>query len=875
MYFVACDVTAIGLLWHWGAVTKKEPEKTESRILLVSFIVAFVVGSAFDVFLNTYSPLKVPQLASVFIIIPIGAFLYCLVRYGLMLPDVSRTAETGTVLSEVRRRQVYFLMGVASAAGGTANLLLYFIWKADLEAMVPMSFVMFGCALLVMFLPSLPIEPATQDKLLAAVSGIFVLLMFNFTKDLNGADIVWSFPLLLMVLACVFSRSWLLVTVAAAGIATQTWLWVTAPTKELTIGPFEHMSRLLVYGFAAFCAFIVNRIYTERLSENEEQARMQSIISRISSKLAVANSENLDELVTEALETAGVLYGADTVSLVLFPQENPSPVFTYRWQVGDGSQTREETAYQRRLVAQLREKRRLVALAGASEEEWGSAGKQQLPASGRMSSAAVYLDGRAPFSEGYLEVRSHDRNFRMRPQELDTLQIIASNLVNALARVESEREVYRLAYYDYLTGLPNRFFMRGLLRQAISEAEATGKLLGIVLVDLHSFKEINETIGHDAGDVLLKKMAERISECVGLNDAVCRFGGDEFAVIVNGVPDHMAVSRIAEKIIKVLKEPVTTDSQEFFVNSNAGISLYPVDGQTPEELIKAADLAMNASKETGVNRYAFYSRDMSREIEYKTMLINGLHRALEKGELTLYYQPQVDVCCGSITGVEALIRWNHPVLGMVPPSVFIPLAEQSGLIHAIGEWVLRTACQQNRRWQDKGLPPLRVAVNLSPEQFKNPNLVHVVERVLSDTGLSPQYLELEITENVAGKEAGAVLGLLEQLKALGVSIAIDDFGSEYSSLGRLRSMPVDRLKIDLHLVRHLATTFKDEAIIKAILYLARNLGINALAEGVETQEQLELLTSWNCREVQGFYYFRPMPADEMESVLVKGKACFK
>lgn len=280
---------------------------------------------------------------------------------------------------------------------------------------------------------------------------------------------------------------------------------------------------------------------------------------------------------------------------------------------------------------------------------------------------------------------------------------------------------------------------------------------------------------------------------------------------------------------------------------------------------------MNASKERGTNRYAFYSREMRGEIQQKTILINGLYRALEKQELLLYYQPQVDILTGRITGVEALIRWNHPGLGMVQPSVFIPLAEQSGLIHSIGEWVLRTACEQNKRWQDIGLPPIRVAVNLSPEQFKNPKLVAIVKNVLEDTRLPPQYLELEITESVAVKEAETVIRSLRQLKELGVSIAIDDFGSEYSSLGRLRSMPVDRIKMAMCLIQDLPTTPKDEAIAKAILYLARNIGVRVVAEGVETEQQLEFLTRWSCREVQGFYFYRPMPAEKVEEILRQGQ----
>jgi len=874
VYFVGFDVAAMWLLWRWRCETEDKREKTQSRILLFSFLLAFVLGAAFDVFLNAYTPLKVPQLASVFIIIPIATFLYCIKRYGLMLPSETRIAETGHILSEIQRRQVYFFIGVASGAGGVFNLLLYFVWGVDLQVMLWISLVMFACCLLVLSLPFLPLPSGVQDTVMAAVVAGFVFSMTYYTKNINAANIVWSFPLLLMLTACVFSARRILITIVAAAVVTELWLWLELPRKELTVGPFEHMSRIIVYLFGAFFAFLVNRIYMQRLQENEEQVGLQQVISSMSADFATVSAENFDTKVDKALETIGKLYRADLAHLVIFSEYNKSAVRAYEWRADstDPSSTPfdQRDSYHSWLTEQLKEKKRLFMPDIERVPELPPESKKLLLACGTKSMLAVYLESsHRPI--GYLEIQALSQDAQWRADHLETLQIIANILAHAFARIKSEQEVYRLAYYDYLTGLPNRFLMWDLLEQAVSTAAAKGTSVGIILIDLHSFKEINDTIGHEAGDMLLKKIAQSITDCVRPGDVVCRFGGDEFVVVMTGVTAYNVLSDTAERIIEAVRKPVMIHNQEFFVNSNAGISVYPLDGKNPEDLVKNADLAMNASKERGTNRYAFYSREMRGEIQQKTILINGLYRALEKQELLLYYQPQVDILTGRITGVEALIRWNHPGLGMVQPSVFIPLAEQSGLIHSIGEWVLRTACEQNKRWQDIGLPPIRVAVNLSPEQFKNPKLVAIVKNVLEDTRLPPQYLELEITESVAVKEAETVIRSLRQLKELGVSIAIDDFGSEYSSLGRLRSMPVDRIKMAMCLIQDLPTTPKDEAIAKAILYLARNIGVRVVAEGVETEQQLEFLTRWSCREVQGFYFYRSMPAEKVEEILRQGQ----
>jgi EAL domain-containing protein (putative c-di-GMP-specific phosphodiesterase class I) len=323
--------------------------------------------------------------------------------------------------------------------------------------------------------------------------------------------------------------------------------------------------------------------------------------------------------------------------------------------------------------------------------------------------------------------------------------------------------------------------------------------------------------------------------------------------------------------MSLFKEPMLIKDQEFFVSASGGVSVYPVDGTDIDTLIKNADLALHSAKESGKKHFTFCTPAMKRDVEHKTQLTNYLYRAQERNELILYYQPQVNVTTKKIIGAEALIRWQHPEKGLIFPSVFIPLTEQTGLINPIGQWALETACSQAKAWQNQGLPPVTMAVNLSVEQFRNPYLKDMIARTLERTGLAANYLELEITENIAIKEPDDIIRVLNDLKDLGVSISIDDFGTEYSSLSRLKQLPIDRIKIAMQFVHGISSSSKDEAITKVIINLARNLGLRVIAEGVETETQLNFLSERLCDEIQGYYFYKPMTAAEFEAALRKEK----
>jgi diguanylate cyclase (GGDEF)-like protein len=434
-----------------------------------------------------------------------------------------------------------------------------------------------------------------------------------------------------------------------------------------------------------------------------------------------------------------------------------------------------------------------------------------------------------------------------------------------------------MAHFDTLTDLPNRTLLKDRAQQAISHAQRNGSMVGILFLDLDNFKVVNDAIGHTLGDVLLKKVAHRISDCLRDGDTIARLGGDEFIVMMPDISDTQDAAKTASKILESLTLPLAIDQHEVFVSISIGISIYPDNSQNMDGLLADADGAMYHAKKLGKNNYQFFTPEMNRSAQNYMKLEKHLRRALEQNEFALYYQPQVDIETGVTIGVEALIRWFSPELGMIAPEDFIPLAEETGLIVPIGAWVLKTACTQARFWQQNGLP-VRVAVNLSSRQFHQIQnqqqsrhlLLDTVMNVLDETCLPPDLLELEITEGILMQHLDTTMELLNTLKNAGVRLSVDDFGTGYSSLNYLKRFPIDSLKIDKSFVNDITTDPSDRAIIAAITVMAQQLKLEVVAEGVESMAQLEFLRELRCHYVQGYYFSKPLPADEVLFFLQQG-----
>ena len=465
------------------------------------------------------------------------------------------------------------------------------------------------------------------------------------------------------------------------------------------------------------------------------------------------------------------------------------------------------------------------------------------------------------------------------PVELDGKDVLLEAVIDISERKQAEEQIRILAYYDNLTGLPNRTFFKEILNRTLVRARRRQENSAILIIDIDNFKRINDTLGHTVGDHLLKAAAEKLSACIRKTDSVARLdedqttevvsrlGGDEFVVLLSELVNAQDAVIVAQRMLNDLSRPIMVGDREVFLSASIGISLCPSDGEDVDTLLKNADAAMSHAKSRGSNSYQFYEESMNAAALKRLTLEGELRRAMEHDEFLVHYQPKLDVPTRKITGMEALVRWQHPERGLVSPADFIPLAEETGLIVPIGEWVLRTACAQNKAWQDAGFEPLSVSVNLSSRQFEQQNLTGAVTAALHDTGLAAQYLELEITESMLMRDPEETIMILQAFENKGIRISIDDFGTGYSSLSYLNRFPLDYLKIDRAFVMNITTNPDDAAITTAIVAMAHSLKLKVIAEGVETEEQLAFLRGLGCDEVQGYLFSRPVPAEKFAELL--------
>jgi diguanylate cyclase (GGDEF)-like protein len=458
-------------------------------------------------------------------------------------------------------------------------------------------------------------------------------------------------------------------------------------------------------------------------------------------------------------------------------------------------------------------------------------------------------------------------------------ELLLRSMQYSIERKRYQVQLEHQANYDALTGLPNRSLLHDRMRQAVY-AQRTPHAMAVVFIDLDHFKFVNDSLGHGTGDQLLRGMADRLRAVLREGDTVARLGGDEFVVILNDQGGEEVIFRAMQRIMGEISQPMMIEGKELYVTCSAGISIYPQDGSDVDTLLRNADAAMYRAKDHGRNNFQFYTAEMNERINERLSLENALRRALERHELLLHFQQKIDLRSGAICGAEALARWSHPELGMLRPERFIPLAEETGLIVQIGEWVLRETCRQVRAWLDKGLRPGLVSVNLSARQFRQENLVRMVSRILEETGIDPRSLEIELTESMVMHNVATAIATLHGLKSLGVSLSVDDFGTGYSSLAYLKDLPIDTLKIDRSFVREIRAGEAPEGdgkrshegvIAQAIIQLGHALNLKVIAEGVETEPQLQFLSRHGCDEVQGFFFGEPLPPEGFDKLLANAK----
>ncbi|MBN2143358.1 MAG: EAL domain-containing protein [Candidatus Aureabacteria bacterium] len=448
---------------------------------------------------------------------------------------------------------------------------------------------------------------------------------------------------------------------------------------------------------------------------------------------------------------------------------------------------------------------------------------------------------------------------------------MTGSILDITGKKQGEEPLIQMGHLDSLTRLPNRYLFYDRLKQSMARSKRYNEMIAILLLDLDGFKNINDTMGHHFGDLLLQHVAEKLRGCIRETDTLARMGGDEFIFILTDIKKVQHATLVAKKILYELSKGFFLGEREWFIGASMGVSLYPMDGENMETLVKHADIAMYRAKNQGKNSYQLYTPEINTRTFEQLAMENSLRKALDHGEFTLYYQPRINLVAGLISGVEALIRWKHPDLGIVSPDSFIPLAEETGLIIPIGNWVLQTACSQHKVWMGKGCPPLRMAVNLSPVQFQNKDFPEKVNQIIRVSGMDSSFLEMEITEHMAMFNVEVTSPILNQLNKIGIRFVIDDFGTGYSSLSYLKRFPFHTLKIDRSFIRDITEKKDVLAIVKAIFSLASSLNLDVIAEGIETVEQLNCLKAIGCKEVQGYLFCTPLNAEDIFPLLMKGK----
>lgn len=467
--------------------------------------------------------------------------------------------------------------------------------------------------------------------------------------------------------------------------------------------------------------------------------------------------------------------------------------------------------------------------------------------------------------------------FATRVEDIQTLAAAFNGMIQKIAsyieeRKQTEKEILYRAHHDNLTRLPNRLLLMDHLNQAITRMQRQGLFAAVLFLDLDRFKFVNDTMGHAMGDSLLKIVANKLEDCVRQSDTVARIGGDEFVILLTDIEKKEDIIKTTKRIFSAFDTPINLQGNSLFISASIGISVYPEDGENAETLLKNADIAMYKAKNEGRNSCRYYAANMNASSMIRFALEQKLHVAMEKEQFLLYYLPEADIVTGEVTGMEALIRWQEPEAGLLLPGEFIPMAEDTGLIIPLGEWVLRTACAQNKAWQDNGLKNLKVSVNVSMRQFRQKNFIDVVRNVLKETGLDPGRLELELSESIIMDDTEGALKTLVALSEMGVRLAIDDFGTGFSSISFLGQIPANQLKIDRSFVRDITSSRNAEVICDAIIRMGESLKISVVAEGVETAEQLQLLQRLHCNRIQGYLVSKPLPSKDVEEFLKKGAA---
>lgn len=869
IYYCTYSILTMVLVFLWGRQKNDFMVKKQVNLIIGMFLLAFILATLTDVLGIVLFSFTVPQMAPIFLIAPVFAIYYSNRKCGFISMSDRKQENVFNIISI---KKIYRYVSIATILGGILNFVTQYLLsqEAALGNVLFLSLTLIGFGIMIQVVQRLNLIEKYKDLISVGLLAILIpVITLQFVQ--YASVTVWAFPFVLMLAFLVFNEKILLIIMSASIIITQILVWIITPVAYVEISAVDYLARIGLFAIAIWLCHYINKLFLVRLNETSEKMKLQELITQISSDCVGINQQNFDENIDYLLKTSSDFFNVDRTYICLLDHDENtfSCVQDY---CRKGIESRKD---QIQNIPINRNHWRMEKILG--NEMFISSDISKLPEfvnSELYGLQANHVKSQiiAPITSkekviGFWGFDSETNLMDWQDDHQNFVKIIANILGDTLTRISAEKELSFMAHYDEVTKLPNRNLFTNYVYFNIVKQEFSDHILGVIFLDLDSFKTVNDTVGHGLGDELLYMVGEKLRGVIKKGDVVSRFSGDEFLIMINNLENEEEVIKIARKIMDLFYEPFILKGQEFFMTASAGIALYPTDGEDPETLIMNADIAKFKAKEKGRNQYVLCSDNIKGEINKKMLLTNYLYRAQEYGELYVEYQPQVSLHTGKVTGVESLLRWRHPELGLISPGVIIPLAEQTSLINPIGEWVLETACRQNKEWQDMGIPPILMAVNISASQFKNPHFISQVEGILKKTGLKPEYLEVEITESTAILEFNEIISKLNGLKELGISIAIDDFGTEYSSLGRIKMLPLDRIKMDKQFVDGIGQNHKDQAIANAIIQLGKSLGLSVVAEGVEYEDQIAFLKTSNCDLIQGYYYYKPLSAVAVEAML--------
>jgi diguanylate cyclase (GGDEF)-like protein len=877
-YYITFSVASVLLLVNWWRkIDAHTPERREARGFIIAVLLFFLIEAVVELLPDILGKKSFPQLTVILLLVPIVMLFVVLKKAGFIenYRKIIRLDEHSEDITDDRSRLFKAVTVVFEMGGALSFLVGYFFMKKKLEPELFHAAALILMGVTVRAIPSMTSNKTAQNTIFLAVSTLGVLY-FTVTNAATGALTIWAVYILFLLYTIILDSTFHAYIFTALYTIVQVVFWIIQPEITVVIDGSEYLTRIIIIVVSFIVVRYLSNEYSTKIEGFQRLAREQETLEKISSSFISINRENAYEKIDEMFEIAAGILGFAHAFLIEIGQDFEEATITNMYMKDD---KRESLPYYPGkkfrtadfpMFQSLNAQHTPIICEDTTKLSFDDVGEQKehFTAGGVHSFFAIPITIEDE-TVAILFVEYNDRieDISLAESRFNFLKIVANILGDAKKKILYEERLYNFAYFDGTTKLANRNMLRIKLEQAIDNKKESD-LIAVIDIELENLRVINDTFGHSTGEQVMIRSATILKNLLEECCDISRVGGEGFVVVLPNAKNNEQIAECAERVLAAFSHPVLTETgvEALFVVVRMGISVCPHDGMDTDTLLKNADLARYEAKNTN-EEIVFYTEWLGNDISENTLLTNKLFQSLENDEFFLEFQPQMDCDTGKTAGIEALLRWTSDGTKRVPPDRFIPILEQTGLIYDVGLWVLEQTLQQHNRLIAKGFPPLRVSVNLSVVQFQGENFIRDVNKIIAESGVAPQYIELEITESLFSKDPEDVLKKLYQLKELGVRIAIDDFGKEYSSLNRLRMVPFDRIKIDKDIIDYIDVERKIAPITKNVILLARAFHAVTTAEGVETKAQADFLRSIACDEIQGYYYSRPLSPEALEEFL--------